>query len=464
MRFGLALVAGAFAVAAPAGAQQAPPGRAASRVVFDFESGTYEGWARVGEAFGAGPSTGDRPGQSAVAGFCGRHLANSWGPNGDADTGTCTSPEFELTHDYLRLRIGGGDRGEHLGVRCLIDGDVRFTAAGDDSETLVARVWDVRRFRGRKARLVLVDEWVQGWGHVLLDHVELTDAPEGPACAIGHWRRIYDPSAANGGSWGWNDHCFLRTAAGWHLYGIEFREPGTPDTDGQWFGHALARTLGVAPWAKAERILPADHANGERRVWAPYVVRHAGRFYMFWCGCTDDWTRYRIQLAVSTDGNTWVRHPGNPVLIDGFQGRDPMVLRVGDRWVMYYCATVPPSGGHHTVNYALSDDLVTWQKGGVAFRHVARGTEFGPTESPFVVQRGEWFYLFIGPHPTYVGTDVYRSRDPFNFTLDQKVAHLHAHAAEVVQDGDGQWFVSHAGGGMGGVYLAPLYWNDGLDD
>ncbi len=38
-----------------------------------------------------------------------------------------------------------------------------------------------------------------------------------------------------------------------------------------------------------------------------------------------------------------------------------------------------------------------------------------------------------------------------------------AHAAEVVRDIEGNWYVSHCGWGQGGVYLSPLYWDDDLD-
>jgi arabinan endo-1,5-alpha-L-arabinosidase len=40
------------------------------------------------------------------------------------------------------------------------------------------------------------------------------------------------------------------------------------------------------------------------------------------------------------------------------------------------------------------------------------------------------------------------------------VGHFPAHAAEIVQDTDGKWYVSRAGWGQGGLYLAPLIWMD----
>ncbi len=60
--------------------------------------------------------------------------------------------------------------------------------------------------------------------------------------------------------------------------------------------------------------------------------------------------------------------------------------------------------------------------------------------------------------PDYNGTDVLVSDDPFHWSIENKVGHIDAHAAEVVRDLDGKWYVSRAGWGQGGVYLAPLVW------
>ena len=83
---------------------------------------------------------------------------------------------------------------------------------------------------------------------------------------------------------------------------------------------------------------------------------------------------------------------------------------------------------------------------------------------PFVIRRGEYFYLFIGPRGGYVGTEVFRSKNPFEWDLFDLVGHIESHALEVIRDIDGKWYVSSCGWGQGGVYLAPLTWLDGLDD
>jgi len=100
---------------------------------------------------------------------------------------------------------------------------------------------------------------------------------------------------------------------------------------------------------------------------------------------------------VSDDLVTWARHPENPLLVDGYEARDPMVLRVGDRWVMYYTATSQPEGGSFVVAATESDDLVHWHGRTIVFTDATAGTGGGPTESPFVVERDGRYHLFIGP-------------------------------------------------------------------
>lgn len=287
--------------------------------------------------------------------------------------------------------------------------------------------------------------------------------------------RIYDPSVGEEQRWYFNDHTFVHGRGAWHLYGITHPEPGAP-LDETIFGHATARSLTQSPWVKEPHALAATRADtgpgekGENHIWAPHVVEDAGTYYMFYAGGVvgDGATeRYKIQLATSRDLFTWTRHPANPLFEDGFEGRDPMVLRVGDHWVMYYTATLAPNGGNHVVACRTSTDLVAWGSRRVAFVHPKQGREAGPTESPFVVERANAWYLFVccGEGEDYAGeytsTAVYRSSDPMHFAYEDRVGMLgNVHGGEVVRDVDDRWYISSAGWGQGGVYLAPLEWAD----
>jgi len=83
-----------------------------------------------------------------------------------------------IDRTHMSLRIGGG-RSLRLGVQLEIDDDVvrAERGAGTDFEMLGPVVWDVSELRGKRARLRLVDREPRGWGHILVDAVDLFDLP-----------------------------------------------------------------------------------------------------------------------------------------------------------------------------------------------------------------------------------------------------------------------------------------------
>jgi beta-fructofuranosidase len=297
----------------------------------------------------------------------------------------------------------------------------------------------------------------------------------------GEFEHIYDPSASDE-RWYINDHTFIRDHTGtWHLIGITDTEPFNPKNELH-LAHATAPEL-HGPWTRQAFAMSADPAAGETHLWAPHVIRHDDRYWMFVNAGGASPLEYRIHLATSDDCWTWERHPANPIVVDGFEARDPMVLRVGDRWVMYYTATLDagPEPSNHIVAATESDDLVHWSERHVVYTDAMVGTIAGPTESPFVVERDGEYFLFIGPDfnkqvdsfrsgrwtlsewgdvPGYRGTTVLVSDDPLSFDAADRVGYLDAHASEVIVDEDGRTWVSHCGWGQGGVYLAPLRWDD----
>ena len=218
------------------------------------------------------------------------------------------------------------------------------------------------------------------------------------------------------------------------------------------FAHASADKLLQSPWKTEPFALVADEEKWqENALWAPHIVFHDGLYFMFYTGGGDfDGGLFRMHLATSPDMRRWTRDESNPLFIDGFHARDPMVLKVGDEWVMYYTANSDPAGGNHIVAYRTSHDLVNWSDRKTAFTDPAIGTGGGPTESPFVVRRGPYYYLFLSMRHGYIpgfyaDTGVFRSADPFHWDLDDQVGEIDAHALEVIRDSDGQWYISHCG-------------------
>ena len=274
----------------------------------------------------------------------------------------------------------------------------------------------------------------------------------------GPFRHIYDPSPSAQEPWYINDHTFIQDEEGlWHMFGITHQEPADA-LDERFLAHATSPRLVDGPWTRQAPVLPFDPASGETHVWAPHVIRHDEQYWMFYCGGGEDHARYRIQLAVSPDLWHWQRHPANPLVVDGYDARDPMVLRVGNEWVMYYTGNSEPAGGHHVVFAVTSRDLIHWSNRREVFRHPATGTYGGPTESPFVVRRNGRYYLFVCTNAPYNTSAIYESTDPFHWEIGQLAGEFPSHAAEVVVLGDGKTYVSRAGWGQGGLYLAELDW------
>jgi predicted GH43/DUF377 family glycosyl hydrolase len=298
-------------------------------------------------------------------------------------------------------------------------------------------------------------------GVILTNSYKTLAVPEGPSAKfqVGAFTKIYDPSDGEKERWYINDHTFIRAEDGrWHLFGITHREPARAQ-DEKFLAHAIAPEL-LGPWKKQPHVLPRDEKAGETVVWAPYVLRHDGSYWMYYCGGGKDHAKYHINLATSVDLFHWTRHPADPMVADGYDARDPMVFRHNDQWLLYYAATSAPTGGYHTVKAATSPDLVHWSNTREVFRSAEKGTYGGPTESPFVVERNGKFYLFVCTNQGYNETAVYESQTPLHWEINDVVGTFAAHAAEVIHTSDDKWYVTRAGWGQGGVYLAELSWKE----
>ena len=224
---------------------------------------------------------------------------------------------------------------------------------------------------------------------------------------VGDFQRVYDPSEGMPERWYINDHTFFRDGTGtWHLIGITHPEPAAPFDEVQ-LAHATAPSV-CGPWKRQPFALSAQVSSGETHLWAPHVVAHDGLYWMFYCAGGEEKERYRLHLATSPDGWSWTRHAANPVRVDGFEARDPMVLRLAGRWVLYYTATSEPAGGRFIVAAAESDDLVHWRGRQIVYQDPMSGTGAGPTESPFVFEHGGRYFLLIGPD----WTELMRSHTP----------------------------------------------------
>lgn len=288
-----------------------------------------------------------------------------------------------------------------------------------------------------------------------------------PGIEQGEWTRIFDTRDFRGTEHAVNDHTLFRDSRGqWHLFGI-FQEQSRWSDEMEVFVHGVARapegaaalTSLVLDFAAAPLALKRDTNLGETHLWAPHVVADGDRYLMFYQSGGPDAGRSGIRVAESRDLQRWSRIGTTPLFEDFCVARDPMVLRARGIWVMYYTRCDAPGSWRSGVAYRTSADLLRWSEPEMAL--VMRGSEpmsnSGYTESPFVFERGGWYYLSVTSYPiAWDATLLYRSRSPFAFA-DPPVARLRAHAAEwLVDSRTGALYMTHAGPGQGGVWLTPV--------
>jgi hypothetical protein len=145
---------------------------------------------RSGETGAAAPTFGENPTWRGAAGiqveghgwFGSREnysgpLSGTGQPGamlGDVATGRLESRPFVLTGDYFRLRIAGGNfpTSCFVGLEDDATGE-NLTRINPRGETvLTLKQWDVRGFRGRTVRMVLVDEESGSEGWIAVDAIE----------------------------------------------------------------------------------------------------------------------------------------------------------------------------------------------------------------------------------------------------------------------------------------------------
>jgi levanase len=168
----------------PATVDGPPP---AGTVFADFEGDTYgAGWTATGTFAGTRPPAGTIGDQQPVSGYEGSQLVNTFIDH-DNGTGHITSPEFIVTNDYINFLLGGGNHPYPGGtgnpptaVNLIVDGNVVRTATGQDGEALNWTNWNVSDFKGKTARIDIVDENTGGWGHINADQFVFSDQPAFP--------------------------------------------------------------------------------------------------------------------------------------------------------------------------------------------------------------------------------------------------------------------------------------------
>jgi arabinan endo-1,5-alpha-L-arabinosidase len=280
---------------------------------------------------------------------------------------------------------------------------------------------------------------------------------------VSDWRLLFAPSRYGRYV---NDHSLIRDAAGhWHLFGITSHAEQDMAEQERYFVHAQTASL-AQPMQEVGKVCDTG-----MRAWAPCVIGHDGRYYMYYGPSP---TRF----ATSDELGHWME---NPIVLHGAPldaaHRDHFVLEVAPgRWLMY---TTGLSNRYGVISVFESHDLIHWTFIRYALRTLGQAPlnpPWGATESPFVVCLDGLYYLLVTytdcRPDNYHNTLVFCSADPTDFgdyTGDNEdecvIAKLHAHAPEIVRDGDDQWYITTCGWRNkqtpveGGVALARLAWD-----
>lgn len=146
----------------------------------DFEHGTLDGWSTVGAAFVHQPLSADPRLYRRLPGKQGEHWVGSFDQTdptdarrpltqGDAPRGRLVSRHFLLDGERVTFLVGGGADRRHSYVALEVDGAELRRTSGRRSERMRTVTWEVGAYRGKRARVLIVDESSGDWGHVNAD-------------------------------------------------------------------------------------------------------------------------------------------------------------------------------------------------------------------------------------------------------------------------------------------------------
>jgi hypothetical protein len=142
---------------------------------WNFEDGTYSGWIVEGEAFGDAPAVGPYGAQQPIEGYEGNYFVNSFHQGSDEAHGRLATEPFILEYNRMRFLVGGGDDVERLYIGLRVDDEVVLRAAGERTEILREKEWNLTPWVGSEVLIEIVDATSDPWGHILVDDIRLDD-------------------------------------------------------------------------------------------------------------------------------------------------------------------------------------------------------------------------------------------------------------------------------------------------
>lgn len=286
--------------------------------------------------------------------------------------------------------------------------------------------------------------------------------------------------------WIW-DFWLARDGDSYHLFFLQAPR-SLPDPDlRHWnvsIGHAVSTDL--RHWRPLPDALAPAAAGAwdDYTTWTGSVLRHDGRWFMFYTGTSrrEDGKVQRVGLATSEDLTTWHRYGDRPLIeadprwyeVDGrdweeVAWRDPWVFPdpagAGFHAVITARATHGDPTTRGVVGHATSEDLLTW----TVRPPITESGWFGHLEVPQVERVGDrWWLLFCtGPGPRHPGHGTHalsaeQPLGPYRWTTHQPLdtdARGSRYAGRLVETGQG-WqllaWLQHGPDGFVGELADPV--------
>jgi len=223
-----------------------------------------------------------------------------------------------------------------------------------------------------------------------------------------------------------------------------------------------ANRLTDRDWTPMGIAMMADPNFGETEggLQAPFVLKEGSDYYMFY----GDWEH--IALAKSQDGKTFARQ----LTSEGKSGmfsegpesntRDPMVIKIGSLYYIYYTAHINAYG----FDFArTSKDLLHWSKSTKVAYGGSQGSGGSSAECPFVYYHQASGYYYLLRNQVYgqnAKFSVYRSKDPLDFGRDNDryLVETMPYAAPEIVDFEGQTYLAVLLPNLKGIQIARLKW------
>jgi hypothetical protein len=215
-------------------------------------------------------------------------------------------------------------------------------------------------------------------------------------------------------------------------------------------------------WTPMGIAMMADPNFGETEggLQAPYVLKEGSDYYMFY----GDWEH--IAMSKSRDGKTFARQltaEGKSGMFGegaGTNTRDPMVLKIGKLYYIYYTAYPNDHGSDFA---RTSTDLLHWSEPTKVAYGGSPGDAKYSAECPFVYYHRSSGYYYLFRNQFYGQSakfSIYRSKDPMDFGRDndRNLVETLPFAAPELIDFEGQTYIAVLLPTLKGIQIAKLKW------